>query len=120
MNYYNTYKKLYPVVDTASHGEFLALRKTIGKECKSIQNIITGLKGAVDQVEKHRHKFKNIRDNELSARKMYVVNGQKLLDGKWANVERAAFPRNLSLTTLSCATLVLAGLCCWCRREIRL
>lgn len=79
VNSYNTYKKLYPVVDTSTHGEFISLRKSLGKECKSVQNIITGLKGAVDQVERNRRKFKSIQDSELHGRKQYVVKVQQML-----------------------------------------
>lgn len=79
---YGRYKKLYPVVDTSTHSEFLSLRRTLSKESKTVQNIVTGIKGAVDQVERYRHKFPSIRDAELSARKQYVLRAQTQLNGK--------------------------------------
>lgn len=79
---YDRYKKLYPVVDTSSHTEFISLRKSLNRESKSVQNIVTGVKGAVDQVERHRHKFPTIRDAELGTRKQFVMRAQSQLNGE--------------------------------------
>lgn len=98
---YDRYRKLYPVVDTSSHTEFLSLRKTINKESKMVQSIVTGVKGAVDQVERHRHKFPTIRDTELGARKQYVLRAQTQLNGRCStaltiNIKLCIIPRSLA------------------------
>ncbi len=71
------------MVDTSSHGEFIELRKGLGREVRAMQKLLSGLKsGAVDQVERFRSKFRHVSDNDLAARKKFLVDTQTAINGK--------------------------------------
>eukprot|EP01038_Epipyxis_sp_PR26KG_P011474 gene11474-15368_t len=62
--------------DTSTNLEFKDLRKNIVKDLRSVDKDLTGLKGAVDMIEKNRSKFPHIKDNELNSRKRFVEDSQ--------------------------------------------
>jgi len=81
--------------DSSTSSEFKELRKEIGKNLRKIERDITGLKGAVEQIEKHREKFTHVRDQELMLRKKFVTDMQNVINDVKAGIDSPAVRRKL-------------------------
>jgi|SwirhisoilCB3_FD_contig_91_1479196_length_974_multi_3_in_0_out_0_1 chromosome segregation ATPase len=102
---YARFNELLRSSDASASAEFKELRKEIGKNLRKVERDIGGLKGAVEQIDKHREKFGHVRDQELMLRKKFVTDMQTSINEIKAGIDSPAVRRKLEEDDLKARNL---------------
>lgn len=95
MTRYRSFQTLLHSVNTSTSADFNNLRKGLARDARSVQKVLSGLKVAVDQVERFRRKFPHIADTELAARKKFLIDTQNVINEVKNGIDAPAVRRKM-------------------------
>ncbi len=68
---------------------------------KTVQKVLTGLKTAVDQIEKYRNKFSHIKESELLLRKKFIIDTQRNIMELFQNIDSTEVRKKIEDDTIA-------------------